>query len=286
MNPQYDKKRYDNNLGYRLLHVKGNHAGDSTLPYMHHSIDCMMVYFKSGEGVVKIEGKKYIIHEGDVLILNPNEIFRFNVNDKTYHERITLSLQAGIFDSFDRAENELFAPFYNRSKGIGNLIRKEQAVNFGIDRYFEEILENSKSHTPSSPLMAFCKIAELLSVISKNILPSDDESQFVFNPFIGEVIDYINLHFKEDIDISSVAENFNIDKSYLSHLFKKHVGISLWTYTIYRRIQTFNRIITEMDSVEDACYEAGFKNYSNFFRLYKKHMNMTPSEYKKELSKA
>ena len=42
MNPQYDKKRYNYGLGYRMLHVKGSHAGDSTLAYLHYSLSCML----------------------------------------------------------------------------------------------------------------------------------------------------------------------------------------------------------------------------------------------------
>ena len=36
MKSQYDKARYNDNPGYRLLHIKGAHAGDSQLPYLHN----------------------------------------------------------------------------------------------------------------------------------------------------------------------------------------------------------------------------------------------------------
>ena len=33
-------------------------------------------------------------------------------------------------------------------------------------------------------------------------------------------------------------------------------------------------------SPEEAAYRVGFTNYSNFFRLYKKYMGLTPLEFK------
>ena len=56
------------------------------------------------------------------------------------------------------------------------------------------------------------------------------------SPLVSEVIRYIKAHLKENIDIEIIANDFNVGKSYLSHLFKDQVGISLWNYVIIRRI--------------------------------------------------
>jgi len=130
--------------------------------------------------------------------------------------------------------------------------------------------------------MIFCKIAELLSAMGELSHTEQKENQVPLNPIVESVLEYLNIHFKEDLSITAVAEKFNIDESYLSHLFKEHTGVSLWTYVIYRRIQTFNKLILNGGSAEENCYKVGFRNYSNFFRLYKKHMGISPSQFKKE----
>jgi len=76
-----------------------------------------------------------------------------------------------------------------------------------------------------------------------------------------------------------------MNSSYLSHLFKDRVGMSLWNYVILRRLHRFNDLLQNGCSIEQACYEVGFQNYANFFRLYKKHMGLTPTQYKKQLQK-
>ena len=282
MNPQYEKKRYNYGLGYRMLHVKGSHAGDSTLTYLHYSLSCMLIYFKSGEGVIKIEGRTYKLHAGDIVLLNPTEIFRFSVDDNIPHERLTINIDETMFDSFGEIHKELFSPFHNREKGAGNVIRAEKSRELGLDIYLDKILEYAESQEQTAPLMIFCKLTEFLSSLKDISAADQSENQVPLNPLVESVLEYLNIHFKEELSISSVAEKFNIDKSYLSHLFKEHTGVSLWTYVIYRRIQVFNTMLLQGGTAEENCYKVGFQNYSNFYRLYKKHMGVSPSQLKKE----
>lgn len=282
MNSQYEKKRYNYGLGYRMLHIAGCHAGDSTLTYLHYSLSCMLVYFKSGEGVIKIEGRTYKLYAGDVILLNPSEIFRFSVDDSIPHERLSINIDETMFDSFGGIHKELFSPFYNREKGSGNVIRAEKVRELGIDFYLDSILNYTVSQVQTAPLMIFCKLTETLSSLNDIFATTQSENQVPLNPLVESVLEYLNIHFKEDLSISSVAEKFNIDKSYLSHLFKEHTGVSLWTYVIYRRIQAFNTLLLQGGTAEENCYKVGFQNYSNFYRLYKKHMGISPSQLKKE----
>lgn len=285
MKSQYDRTRYIDNPGYKLVHIKGAHAGDSSLPYLHYSPNFLLLYFKRGAGNIKIEGRHYSINEGDIILLNPSELFQFTVDDSTYHERISLNITEALLASYPYAAESLFAPFYNREKGVGNRISAETVTSLGIDTYLDNILEYSKSPDAAAPLLAFCKIIELLSKINETVIKSAPPApvQNLLNPLISDVLNYLNLHFKEDLNIGSVAEHFNIDKSYLSHLFKDHVGMSLWTYVIFRRLQLFNSLIREGGAIEATCYKVGFRNYSNFFRLYKKHMKMAPTEFKAQI---
>ena len=122
-----------------------------------------------------------------------------------------------------------------------------------------------------------CKTNKTLSdlpITSTNHIPIDN--------MIGQVLSYVNDHYTQNLSIQEIADRFNVHRSYLSHKFKKQMGISLWNYVILRRIQKFNNSIAENSCLEKAAYEAGFSNYSNFFRLYKKNMGMTPLEFKQQ----
>ena len=285
MEKSYDTFRYNYNLGYRVLHVKGTHTADSVLPYLHHCHNYMLTYVREGKATIKVEGRKYNLSSGDIIILNPSELFQTTTDNAIYHERISLSVSEAMFATFPDTCNTLFAPFYNRKKGVGNFIPAEKAQSCGIKSCLDEILLQLQSDTSATPLLAFCKIVELLNILNRECKTDieNDNPAVSLNPLISEVLKYLNLHYQEDLNIASVAEVFHINKYHLSHLFKEHMGMSLWSYVTFRRIQLFNELIRHNDSVENTCYLVGFKNYSNFFRLYKKYMKTTPTQYKKQV---
>ncbi len=279
---QYYKDRYIDNPHYSLMHVRGLHAAESAIPYLHYSRRYQLMYFKCGNATIKIEGRNYKIQEGDIILLNPSELFRLYVDDEAYHERLSFSLGEELFAEYPNAASSLFAPFYNRNKGFGNKISAEAATKHGVTTHIENTLELLKSSKPSSPLLAFCEICHLLVALNEASETAPAIVQAVSNPLISGVLDYLNLHFTEELTIPSLSAQFSIDKSHLSHLFKEYVGMSIWTYVILRRLQLFNRIICEEPSIEEAAFKSGFKNYSNFFRLYKKYIGVTPTQYKKQ----
>ena len=63
---------------------------------------------------------------------------------------------------------------------------------------------------------------------------------------------------------------------------EKHRGID-WDYVILRKLLRFNDLLSQGRSVKESALLAGFNNYSNFYRLYKKHMGIAPTEYKQQL---
>ena len=287
MDKEYNETYYDTDCGYYLYHLRASHGGKSTARYMHYEHKLLIIYFIHGTGNIKIEGKQYDIDEGDMVLVNPNELFQLNVDDDKFHERIILSPTESILKNFPIENTGIFEGFFKRKKAVGNRIPAKIVDKQNIGNELLNILELAKSSDKANTVLCICKIIEFLINLSRKIIPfCNDEGGTVHeNKLINDIIKYIKSHIKEDIDIEEIADSFNVGKSHLSHLFKEQVGISIWNYVIIRRLQLFNYLIKNNNSIEETCYEVGFKNYSNFFRLYKKHMNMTPTEYKRQFIK-
>jgi len=135
-----------------------------------------------------------------------------------------------------------------------------------------------------SEILNVCKIIELLSKINE-ILVSIPGIRPSISPdkSVNEIMNYLNLNFLNHITVDSVAEHFFLSKYHLCRVFKENVGVTLWNYVTMRRLLHFNELLKQNHSIETACYKSGFSNYSNFFRLYKKYMDITPMEFKKQL---
>ncbi|MBO5454282.1 MAG: helix-turn-helix transcriptional regulator [Clostridia bacterium] len=207
------------------------------------------------------------------------------IDENVYHERIVLHVNESILKNFPINSKSIFLPFYKYKDGNINYIPAKTVKAFGLDIKFRELLNTVKERNETSSILAICKTTELLVCVSKvfDKVKIDEDDYSYNNSLIKKVITYINQNYTKDIEISDIATEFNIDKSYLSHLFKDCSGMSLWNYVIYKRICYFNMLLKENVSVEETSRKAGFKNYSNFFRLYKKHMKITPMQFKKQL---
>ena len=287
MNKGYTKLLYDDNSGFRLHHTKGRFAAESTTSYLHYDVELSLIYFIHGIGEIKIEGKKYTIEDNDLILLKPSELYHCNVKDGTYHERLVLYFSGDLLENFKESGKALLKAFYNRPDGFENKIPAKIVKENKIDIEIKELLNLVKDQSEVKKIVSVCKTVEILAKL-RNVISSSSEEQSAQtseNPLINNVIAYINQNFSENISLEDISKRFYIDKYYISHLFKEQVGVTLWNYVIFRRLTAFNDLIRANTSIEEACFRVGFKNYSNFFRLYKKHMQMTPTKFKKSIRK-
>lgn len=89
----------------------------------------------------------------------------------------------------------------------------------------------------------------------------------------------IDGSYTSELNLSEYAENFFLKISNISHAFKTCYGVSCLDYLMRLRInEALKKISYENKSLTDACYEAGFSDYSSFYRQFKNWLTVGPSE--------
>ena len=282
MENEYIKRCYESELRYRLHYVCGKDAKAAYPDRLHYDPDLTVAYFKKVTGNIKIEGNSYELKNGDIVILNYNELHCVDIQGEDC-ERITLYLNESIYGNYDEAVSALLNAFHKRKQGQWNLVPSALAKEHGLDLLIEEILRYCAQQDPVSELVAFGRITELLSELNRTVFAQKEEKRTIHtnNPVIDQVIKYVGLHFAEEITCDKIAESMHLNKYYLGRTFKKTVGITLWNYIINRRLLNFNDLIRQGYAAEEAAYLSGFRNYSNFYRLYKSRVGMAPQEFMK-----
>lgn len=105
---------------------------------------------------------------------------------------------------------------------------------------------------------------------------------------IDKVIKIINKkYFERDLSLKYVADELNISDSYLSRLFKKEIDMNFMDYLTLIRIEKAKKFLTDtiMKNSEIA-YRIGFNDAGYFSQVFRKKMNMTPSEYREKCDKS
>ena len=97
------------------------------------------------------------------------------------------------------------------------------------------------------------------------------------NDRILELVQYMDAHLAEDLDIDDLAERFYISKYHMMRLFRRETGYTVHTYLCQRRLQQARELIDGGMRATEACYRSGFRSYSSFTRAYAKHFGTTPT---------
>ena len=98
---------------------------------------------------------------------------------------------------------------------------------------------------------------------------------------IPEIIEWIRTHIHEDISLSSVAFEFNYSCEHLSRIFKKKRGISVNQYINKLKIAKAKELLLLTDyTVNEITKIIGYNDDKYFYRVFKKHEDLTPKEYR------
>ncbi len=285
MKKDYIKRCYDDNPHYKLHYTFEPTPHHSTPAHLHYDSSMVLTYYLKGEGTLHVEGQLYHIKAGDLIILNPNEIHLNTVDCNMPHERMALYINNSILDAFNCKDHAFFDIFYKRTLGTLNLIPSSVVHSLDIDKQLKRILKLHENHSVENTVLAICAIIELLALLNQTSKTPvwNNSVTPISNKQINAVIKYLSENYHKKINLDELASQFHFSQHHLSRMFKQYTGATIVEYCTHKRLIAFNQLVSQNHSLESACYQVGFHNYSNFFRLYKKHTGITPSEYKRRL---
>lgn len=99
--------------------------------------------------------------------------------------------------------------------------------------------------------------------------------------FFEEIRNYIDENFDKDLTRDSVAKEFLISSTYLSHLFQKEADLRFNEYLNFIRLEKAKFMLKKHDvKVKDVSRKCGFNDSNYFCRLFKEKTDRSPSEYR------
>ena len=125
----------------------------------------------------------------------------------------------------------------------------------------------------------------VLSLLShcRDLLGSDIHTANRSRALFEAVRSYIEENYASSLTRESVAQAFYISPNYLSHLFQKsgHVGFN--AYLTQTRLEHARQLLKGYDlKIKDIAARCGFPDSNYFCRLFRKHTERSPSEYRRQ----
>lgn len=100
-------------------------------------------------------------------------------------------------------------------------------------------------------------------------------------PALLPILKYINRNLNRKLTVEEIASKMNMNSSYLSHMFKREMGVSLTDYINEHKIQLAKQLMktTSMSLAQISNY-LDFSSQSYFNNIFKKYSNnQTPKKY-------
>lgn len=235
-----------------------------------HAHETPEIYlFLSGRGEYLVEGSRYPLRPGDLLLMRPAETHKLLIEPDEPYLRLAVHFAADQFAALD-PEGQLLRPFFDRPLGMHNHYPAAQYPGLA------GILNGLDPAPGAERLMILSRVLVLLAELSS--LHSTDEKETVPGGPAPELVSYVNRHLFEPLSLGSVSRRFALSTSQVSRLFKEATGTSLWDYVSMKRLLSARARILRGDSAQAACLACGFADYSAFYRAYKKRFGRAPRD--------
>lgn len=132
----------------------------------------------------------------------------------------------------------------------------------------------------------FFRLMDIIGKSSSNIsLASEEYMRKRFttgNKRIAMIHNYLMNHYREDIDLSKLADLVSMAEGSLCRFFRANVGTSVFEYLNRIKVDLACKLLMDPDiAIVEVCLDSGFNNLSHFNKQFRKHIGVTPTAYRK-----
>lgn len=100
------------------------------------------------------------------------------------------------------------------------------------------------------------------------------------NRQVNDVLLYLSEHLTENLSLGDIAERFYISPYHLSHLFKKHLGMTCIDCVHWLRIERAKDLLQHSGlSIQEVAEASGYANLNSFYTHFKSLTGTTPKAY-------
>ena len=217
------------------------------------------VFFMKGKSFLVSKNIQQELVPGSIIIIPKEHFHQFCVSEPENYVRCILGF---------RETSELYKLVYE----VMDMIKVIATPDENVISVFNNLIVIVKSELSDEEKSLFIRASLIQLLIYLKQHNSEIISKSVkLSPAVNYALDIINEKYTENLSVESIANQLYVSPSTLSHKFSKELKISVYQYITKKRLSVAHKLIWQGESLKNAALGSGFKDYSCFYRLYKKY---------------
>ncbi len=233
-----------------------------------------LFYVVDGKGEFNIQGQRFHVKPNDFVIINPQvEHTELSSPDEPL-EYIVLGINGLSFSNLTPvSEGGHPFSFFN--------LRDEQK---DILRYLNAMVQEATSQSMSYELVCHNLLEILLiKILRHQHFDLEVGKQSKATKDISFIKHYLETYYHESIQLEDLASMTHLSRFYISHSFKKEIGMSPMEYLIAIRIKESKILLrTTNYSISQVADIVGFTTPTYFSKQFRKSTGISPTDYREQ----
>lgn len=196
----------------------------------------------------------------------------------------TRKMQLLLQDMFQEAVKVNLSPDLIRQFSFELVMRSMQTVEsigVGTDGILARI---GNMHERITQCENWKETEQLVGSVLKHLSGSIENrrNQRGKNDTMDKILVYVREHYRDSgLSLDRLADEFDLNPTYISKLFKEHAEGNFIDYLIEIRMQASQELLKDTSiKIVDISEAVGYTNSRSFMRTFKKYTGLTPTEYR------
>ena len=239
-----------------------------------------LLYCCSSCGAEYLVGsERYRLQQGDIVFVFPGVSHRPLLPEKMEepYSRYVLWLTPEFVAQYAR----LFPDVHKENRGRSGMLRTHGTRWAHLGELFHAGVREAEEQKEGWEVAVIGNTITLLTELTRATGDRDARRAEAEKPeLLDRIAAFVEENYAKSITIADLARVMFVSSSTVSHLFKQKMGVSFYRYVTQRRLIAAKALIEKGLLLETVATEAGFQDYSGFYRAFKQEYGISPRQYR------